>query len=67
VKQRAAAGLDGTAYRARSAFKLVEIDKKYRVLAPGQVVCDLGAAPGGSYIAFRSLLCSDALWQDGAR
>jgi 23S rRNA U2552 (ribose-2'-O)-methylase RlmE/FtsJ len=51
VKQRAAAGLDGTAaYRARSAFKLVEIDKRYRVLAPGQVVCDLGAAPGGSYI-----------------
>ncbi|CUA71129.1 Ribosomal RNA large subunit methyltransferase E [Rhizoctonia solani] len=47
VKQRSGAGPDGTAYRARSAFKLIEIDKKFRILYPGQVVCDLGAAPGG--------------------
>ncbi|CAE7173181.1 unnamed protein product [Rhizoctonia solani] len=47
VKQRSGAASDGTAYRARSAFKLVEIDKKFRILRPGQVVCDLGAAPGG--------------------
>jgi 23S rRNA (uridine2552-2'-O)-methyltransferase len=32
--------------RARSAFKLMEIDDKYRLLKPGQVVVDLGAAPG---------------------
>ncbi|KAJ1304920.1 hypothetical protein OPQ81_006054 [Rhizoctonia solani] len=47
VKQRSGAGPDGTIYRARSAFKLIEIDKKFRILRPGQVVCDLGAAPGG--------------------
>jgi 23S rRNA (uridine2552-2'-O)-methyltransferase len=34
-------------YRARSAYKLIEIDEKDRLLRPGQVVVDLGAAPGG--------------------
>jgi 23S rRNA (uridine2552-2'-O)-methyltransferase len=34
-------------YRARSAYKLVEIDDRYHLLAPGQRVIDLGAAPGG--------------------
>jgi 23S rRNA (uridine2552-2'-O)-methyltransferase len=34
-------------YRARSAFKLIELDDKYRLLAPGKRVVDLGAAPGG--------------------
>ena len=34
-------------YRSRAAFKLIEIDDKYRILKPGQVVLDLGAAPGG--------------------
>ena len=33
-------------YRARSAYKLVEIDDKDRLLRPGAVVVDLGAAPG---------------------
>ncbi|GAV05189.1 hypothetical protein RvY_15357 [Ramazzottius varieornatus] len=33
-------------YRARSAFKLLEIDEKYKILQPGHVVIDLGAAPG---------------------
>jgi 23S rRNA (uridine2552-2'-O)-methyltransferase len=33
-------------YRARSAYKLLEIDAKHRVLRPGRKVCDLGAAPG---------------------
>ncbi|MCP1335619.1 RlmE family RNA methyltransferase [Futiania mangrovi] len=33
--------------RSRAAFKLMEIDDKYRILKPGQVVVDLGAAPGG--------------------
>ncbi|RWS11753.1 rRNA methyltransferase 2-like protein [Dinothrombium tinctorium] len=33
-------------YRARSAFKLIEIDEKYRLLRPGMVVLDCGAAPG---------------------
>ena len=34
-------------YRSRAAFKLVEIDDKHRLLKPGMVVVDLGAAPGG--------------------
>ena len=34
-------------YRARSAFKLEEIDKKDKLLRPGLNVVDLGAAPGG--------------------
>jgi 23S rRNA (uridine2552-2'-O)-methyltransferase len=34
-------------YRSRSAYKLTEIDDRDKVLRPGQVVVDLGAAPGG--------------------
>lgn len=33
--------------RSRAAFKLTEIDDKYRLLKPGAKVADLGAAPGG--------------------
>jgi 23S rRNA (uridine2552-2'-O)-methyltransferase len=33
-------------YRARSAFKLAEIDDRDRLLKPGMTVIDLGAAPG---------------------
>ncbi len=34
-------------FRARSAFKLIEIDDRYGLLKPGDRVADLGAAPGG--------------------
>ncbi|WP_333793867.1 RlmE family RNA methyltransferase [Hyphomicrobium sp.] len=34
-------------YRSRAAYKLIEIDDKYRLLKPGGRVVDLGAAPGG--------------------
>jgi 23S rRNA (uridine2552-2'-O)-methyltransferase len=34
-------------YRSRAAFKLAEIDDKYKILKVGQRVVDLGAAPGG--------------------
>jgi 23S rRNA (uridine2552-2'-O)-methyltransferase len=34
-------------YRSRSAFKLLQIDASEKILRPGQVVVDLGAAPGG--------------------
>ncbi|MEX2516387.1 MAG: RlmE family RNA methyltransferase [Gammaproteobacteria bacterium] len=33
-------------YRARSAFKLQEIDEREQLFKPGQTVLDLGAAPG---------------------
>ncbi len=33
--------------RSRAAFKLKEIQERDRILRPGQVVVDLGAAPGG--------------------
>ena len=33
--------------RGRAAFKLLELDDKFRFLAPGSVVIDLGCAPGG--------------------
>ncbi len=33
-------------YRSRAAYKLLEISKRDRLLKPGQVVVDLGAAPG---------------------
>ncbi|CAN8003080.1 unnamed protein product [Ixodes hexagonus] len=33
-------------YRARSAYKLLEIDERYRLLKPGHAVVDCGAAPG---------------------
>jgi 23S rRNA (uridine2552-2'-O)-methyltransferase len=34
-------------YKSRSAYKLIELDDKYRLLKPGGKVVDLGAAPGG--------------------
>jgi 23S rRNA (uridine2552-2'-O)-methyltransferase len=34
-------------FRSRAAYKLTEIDDKYRLLKPGTRVVDLGAAPGG--------------------
>ena len=34
-------------YRGRAAFKIIELDDKYRFLVPGARVVDLGCAPGG--------------------
>ena len=33
-------------YRARAAYKLIEMDERFHFLKNGQVVVDLGAAPG---------------------
>jgi 23S rRNA (uridine2552-2'-O)-methyltransferase len=41
-------------FRSRAAYKLAEIDDRYKLLKPGARVVDLGAAPGGwSEIAAR--------------
>jgi 23S rRNA (uridine2552-2'-O)-methyltransferase len=41
-------------YRARSAYKLFQIQKKYDIIKKGDCILDLGAAPGGwSQIAVR--------------
>lgn len=36
----------GSDYRSRATFKLQELDQQDHLLKPGQVVVDLGAAPG---------------------
>ena len=33
-------------YRARSAYKLIEIDKKFKIFKNGMFILDIGAAPG---------------------
>ena len=45
--------------RARSAYKLEEIQRRCRILSPGDRVLDLGAAPGG--------FCQIAAREVGAR
>ena len=34
-------------YRSRASYKLLELDKRDRLIRPGMLVVDLGAAPGG--------------------
>lgn len=34
-------------YRSRAAYKLLELQQRYRIIKPGDKIIDLGAAPGG--------------------
>lgn len=40
-------------WRCRAAFKIIEIDEKFKLFKKGKIVVDLGAAPGGwsQYVA----------------
>ncbi|MFH1045088.1 MAG: RlmE family RNA methyltransferase [Pseudomonadota bacterium] len=43
-------------YRSRAAYKLLELDQKDRLFVPGQLLVDLGAAPGSwSQVALAKL------------
>lgn len=48
-------------YRSRAAFKLAEIDDRDRLLRPGQVVVELGAAPG----SWTQVVCERLRGPDG--
>lgn len=59
-------------YRARAAYKLLEIQEKDRLVSPGMLVLDLGAAPGSwSQVASRlvgdrgAVIATDILPMDG--
>lgn len=45
-------------YRSRATYKLLQAAKKYAFIGPGDVVVDLGAAPGGWTQAARDLVTS---------
>ncbi|MFT6331885.1 MAG: 23S rRNA (uridine2552-2'-O)-methyltransferase [Lentimonas sp.] len=34
-------------YRSRSAFKIIEIDEKFKIFKKGKIILDLGSTPGG--------------------
>lgn len=48
-------------YRSRAAYKLLEIQEKDKLIKPGQVVVDLGAAPGGWLQVARPLVGDQGL------
>lgn len=53
-------------YRARAAYKLKEIDESLGLVKPGQVVVDLGAAPGAWSQYLRRRFAPKALGAGGA-
>ena len=60
----ARAKLEG--FRSRAAYKLIEIDDKYRLFKPGGRIVDLGAAPGGwSQVAAERVRIADRGLREG--
>lgn len=67
VKRAAADG-----YRSRAVYKLIELNEKDRLIMPGSVILELGAAPGGwtQYLSRQAgdqgtIVASDILPMDG--
>lgn len=61
-------------YRSRSAYKLIELNEKDRLIRPGMRILDLGSAPGGwSQVAGKlvggkgRVLATDILPMDGLK
>lgn len=52
-------------YRSRAAFKLLEIDDQDRLVRPGQIVVDLGSAPGSWSQVLRERLAKPGGGIDG--
>ncbi|MGO4331352.1 RlmE family RNA methyltransferase [Cupriavidus sp. 2TAF22] len=52
-------------YRARAAYKLKEIDEQDKLIRPGQVIVDLGAAPGSWSQYARNKLAASPRVKDG--
>ncbi|AOY93457.1 rRNA methyltransferase [Cupriavidus sp. USMAA2-4] len=52
-------------YRARAAYKLKEIDEQDKLIRPGQVIVDLGAAPGSWSQYVRNKLAASPRAKDG--
>ncbi|WP_416049102.1 RlmE family RNA methyltransferase [Cupriavidus basilensis] len=52
-------------YRARAAYKLKEIDEQDKLIRPGQVIVDLGAAPGSWSQYARNKLAASTRAKDG--
>ncbi len=43
-------------FRSRASFKILEINKKFKIFNPGKIIVDLGASPGGwSQIAVKDV------------
>lgn len=49
-------------YRSRAAYKLLEINEKYKIFNKGQLVVDLGAAPGGWSQVAAQKTSADKIW-----
>ncbi|MGB4191343.1 MAG: RlmE family RNA methyltransferase [Rickettsiales bacterium] len=49
-------------YRSRAAYKILEIHDKYKIFSKGQVVVDLGAAPGGWSQVAAAKINADKPW-----
>ncbi len=49
-------------YRSRAAYKLLEINEKYKIFSKGQKVVDLGAAPGGWSQVAAQKISADKFW-----